>query len=166
MGGWNHLVVHLCDAIACASLAIRGHFEVGIRNADWQISGYTLYTRVYPGLHHWLQVNFYIKCGRKDLFLSSVMDFDRGLLENYTVKVLYIVHVRSLRSTKSSGIWIMDYLWIISFLLHVKVGWSLILSSVKDFDRGLLEKYTVKVLYIMHAGSLGSTKFSSIWILD
>ena len=43
---------------------------------------------------------------------------------------------------------------------------SLILSSVKDFDTWLLKKYTVKVLHSMHARSLGSTKFSNIWILD
>ena len=31
---------------------------------------------------------------------------------------------------------------------------SLFLFSVVDFDKVLLEKYTVKVLHIMHAGSL------------
>ena len=30
-----------------------GDWEVGIRNADWKISGYTPYNCVYPGLHHW-----------------------------------------------------------------------------------------------------------------
>ena len=30
---------------------IWGDLEVGIRNDDWKISGYTPYTRVYPGLH-------------------------------------------------------------------------------------------------------------------
>lgn len=30
--------------------AHQGDLEVGIRNADWKISGYTPYTRVYPGL--------------------------------------------------------------------------------------------------------------------
>ena len=41
-----------------------------------------------------------------------------------------------------------------------------VLLNVKDFGTGLLKKYTVKVLHIMHAISLGSTKFGSIWILD
>ena len=36
------------------------------------------------------------------------------------------------------------------------------MSSVNDFDRGLLKKYIVKVLDILHEGSVGSTKFSSI----
>ena len=39
---------------------------------------------------------------------------------------------------------------------------SLFFFSVKDFDTGLLEKYTVKVLHIMHASSLGSAKSSSL----
>ena len=37
-----------------------------------------------------------------------------------------------------------------------------VLLNVKDFGTGLLKKYTVKVLHIMHAISLGSTKFGSI----
>ena len=37
-------------------------WEVGIRNADWRISGYTPYTCVNPGLHHWL---FVLLCHRE-----------------------------------------------------------------------------------------------------
>ena len=43
---------------------------------------------------------------------------------------------------------------------------NLLLLSVKDFDTGLLKKNTVKVLHITHASSLGSTKLSSIGIMD
>ena len=39
---------------------------------------------------------------------------------------------------------------------------SLIVSYVKDFDTGLLEQYTGKILHIMHADSLGSTKSSGM----
>ena len=35
-------------------------------------------------------------------------------------------------------------------------------SLIKDFDKVLLELHTVKVLKIMHANSLGSTKCSSM----
>ena len=50
---------------------------------------------------------------------------------------------------------------------YIKFGQKyLSLFSVKDFDTELLKKYTVKVLQIIHASSLGSAKFSSIWILD
>lgn len=31
---------------------IREDWEVGIHNAVWKITGYTLFTRVYPALHH------------------------------------------------------------------------------------------------------------------
>ena len=53
-------------------------------------------------------------------------DFDRGLLKKYTVKVLDIMHACSPGSTKFSSIWILDYLWKISFLFHVKVGWNIL----------------------------------------
>ena len=50
---------------------------------------------------------------------------------------------------------------------YIKFGQKyLFLFSVKDFDTGLLKKNTVKVLNIIHAGSLGSTKLSSIGIMD
>ena len=52
------------------------------------------------------------------------------------------------------------------FIPHTNLGeTSLMLWSGQDFDTGLLKKYTVKVLHIMHASSLGSAKFSNIWIL-
>ena len=35
-------------------------------------------------------------------------------------------------------------------------------SLFKDFDNVLLEKYTVKVLHIIHVCSLGSTLFTSV----
>ena len=39
---------------------IRGDLEAGIRNADWKISGYSPYTRVYPGLQHYHNVTFFL----------------------------------------------------------------------------------------------------------
>ena len=52
--------------------------------------------------------------------------FDQGLLKKYTVKVLHIIHKSSLGSAKFSSIWIMDYLWKIHFLFHIKVGWNVL----------------------------------------
>ena len=48
------------------------------------------------------------------------------------------------------------------FFLITHKRWAKYPYSVKDFDTGLLEKYTVKVLHIMHAGSLGSARSSSL----
>ena len=58
-----------------------------------------------------LQVHFYITFVQKYSFLFSVRDFDTGLFEKYTVKVLQIMRASSLGSTKFSSIWILDYLW-------------------------------------------------------
>ena len=83
------------------------------------------------------------------------------ILNKYTVKVLHKMHAGSLESTKSNSI---CESWTTyrkqDFCFTSKLGEiSLILSSVQDFDKGLLGKYIVKVLYTMHSGRLGGTKF-------
>jgi len=48
-----------------------GDWEVGIRNADWKISGYTPYTCVCPGLHHCACVPAYQLCAPLIIILKT-----------------------------------------------------------------------------------------------
>ena len=76
------------------------------------------------------------------LFFFSVKDFDTGLLETYTVKVLHIMHASSLGSAKCSSLWIWNYLWKQCFVVvvfsHVVLYFEIRIPSFREY---LLWKY-------------------------
>ncbi len=104
---------------------------------------------------------------RKGLFWFSGRDFDSGLLRKYTVKVVDSTCASSIWSTKSSSISVLNYLCKKGFLSHIKVRRKdLLLFYIRDFDSGLLRKYTVKVVDSICESSVWSSKSSSVSILN
>lgn len=57
-------------------MCIGGVLEVGVHDTNWKISCYTLYTYVYPALHHWLSASTRETSCVMQESLSRITDFD------------------------------------------------------------------------------------------